>query len=382
MANTLPISDRRLLPIVEKFHAGERFTFEDGVLMYSSRDLPTLAALANARREALHGDKTFYNINLHINPTNTCFMSCKFCAFGRKAFDEKSYILTPEQIVERARAQAPAGVTEFHLVGGLDPRLKIEYYCGYLRALKQAFPHVHIKTLTPVEVVFIAKMSKLTIREVVERLREAGMDSMPGGGAEIFDPEVREAICEHKCDAEGWFETHRAVHALGMKSNCTMLIGHIEEHRHRVDHLLRLRAHQDEWATRGPGGELLSGFQCFIPLSFHPANTQFAHLPGPTGFDELLNIAVSRLMLDNIPHVKAYWITLGIKQAQAAQWCGADDMDGTVTHEEIYHDAGSDTPQMMPESELRRFIENCGRRPVQRDSLYNEVGAEAAAAGA
>jgi aminodeoxyfutalosine synthase len=290
-------------------------------------------------------------------------MSCRFCAFGRKAFNPESYIRTPEEIVERARRMMPAGCTEIHLVGGLDPRLKIDYYCGYIRALKAAFPEVHIKTLTPVEVVFIARMSKMTIGEVIERLAEAGMGSMPGGGAEIFDPEVREQICEHKCDAEGWFETHREVHRRGFKSNCTMLYGHIEQPHHRIDHLLRLRAHQDEYG----------GFQCFIPLSFHPANTEFKHLPPPSGFLELQTIAISRLMLDNIPHIKAYWIMLGIKQAQLAQWFGANDIDGTVVHEEIYHDAGATTPKGMTVEELCRIVRDCGRRPVQRNTVYEEV---------
>lgn len=358
-----PISDKRLKPIAEKVLAQERLSFEDGLLLYDTHDLPALGALANHVRERLHGDKTFFNINLHINPTNTCFMSCKFCAFGRKAFNPDSYILKPEEIVDRARRQMPVGCTEIHLVGGLDPRLKIEYYAGYIRALKEAFPDIHIKTLTPVEVVFIAKMSKMTISEVIERLAEAGMGSMPGGGAEIFDPEVREQICEHKCDAEGWFETHRELHRRGFKSNCTMLIGHIEQPRHRVDHLLRLREHQDTWG----------GFQCFIPLSFHPENTAFSHLPGPTGFLELQNIAAARLLLDNIAHIKAYWIMLGIKQAQIAQWFGADDMDGTVMHEEIYHDAGAKTPQGMTVSELKRLIRDCGRTPVLRNTLYKEL---------
>lgn len=371
-------SDKRLLPIIEKVYGGQRLSFDDGLLLYDSHDLPTIGHLANRVREGLHGARTYYNINLHINPTNTCFMSCKFCAFGRKAFNPDSYILTPEQIVDRARRILPEGATEIHLVGGLDPRLKIDYYCGYVRALKAAFPHIHIKTLTPVEVVFIAKMSKMTIRGVLEKLREAGMDSMPGGGAEIFDDEVRDQICEHKCDAAGWFETHREIHAMGMRTNCTMLIGHIEAPRHRVDHLLRLRAHQDEhargldarpWRT----GAVERGFQCFIPLSFHPANTAFAHLPGPSGFDELRNIAVSRLMLDNIPHIKAYWIMLGIKQAQVAQWMGANDIDGTVTNEEIYHDAGATTPKGLTVADIRRTIEECGRVPVERDSLYHEV---------
>ncbi len=368
----LRFSDPRLEPIAAKVASGQRLGFEDGLALYGSNDLPALANMANQVRERLHGNKTFYNINLHINPTNTCFMSCKFCAFGRKAFNPESYIRTPEEIVERARQILPEGASEIHLVGGLDPRLKIEYYCGYIRALKNAFPHIHIKTLTPVEVVFIAKMSKLTVRQVIERLAEAGMDSMPGGGAEIFDPEVREQICEHKCDASGWFETHREMHRMGFRTNCTMLIGHIEQARHRVDHLLRLRAHQDEWGSIGEGSAG-AGFQCFIPLSFHPQNTAFSHLPGPSGFDELRNIAVARLMLDNIPHIKAYWIMLGIKQAQVAQWLGADDIDGTVVYEEIYHDAGATTPKGMTVAQLRHQIRECGRTPVLRDSVYNEI---------
>jgi aminodeoxyfutalosine synthase len=360
---TIPVSDKRLLPISEKVQRGERLSFDDGLLLYESHDLPAIGAMANLVRERRHGAKTYFNINLHINPTNTCFMSCRFCAFGRKAFDEGSYIRKPEEIVERARRMMPEGCSEIHLVGGLDPRLKIEYYCGYIRALKDAFPAVHIKTLTPVEVVFIARMSKMTISEVIERLGEAGMGSMPGGGAEIFDPEIREQICEHKCDAEGWFETHRELHRRGFKSNCTMLFGHIEAPPHRIDHLLQLRAHQDEYG----------GFQCFIPLSFHPANTEFRHLPPPSGFLELQTVAISRLMLDNIPHIKAYWIMLGIKQAQLAQWFGANDIDGTVVHEEIYHDAGAKTPTGMTVEDLKRVVRECGREPVLRNTVYEEL---------
>lgn len=366
-------TNKNLSIIAEKVAAGERLAFEDGLALYASNDLLAIGQLANHVRERLHGDKTYFNINLHINPTNACFASCKFCAFGRKAFNDKSYILSAEEIVERARRSLPEGASEIHLVGGIDPRLKVDFYCNYIRALKNAFTHIHIKTLTPVEVVFIAKMSKLTVREVVHRLRESGMDSMPGGGAEIFDDEVREQICEHKCDAAQWFETHREMHKIGMRTNCTMLIGHVEEHHHRVDHLMRLRAHQDEWSTRDADGKLASGFQCFIPLSFHPENTAFSHLPGPTGFDELKNMAISRLMLDNIPHIKAYWIMLGVKQAQVAQWFGANDIDGTVVHEEIYHDAGARTPQGMTVEEIQRLVRECGRTPVLRDSLYNEI---------
>lgn len=359
-----PVSDQSLMPIAEKVLAGERLSFEDGLALYQSHDLPAIGALANHVREKLHGNKTFYNINLHINPTNTCFVSCKFCAFGRKAFDENSYILTSEDIVERAKKKMPQGCMEIHLVGGIDPRLKIEYYEGYIRSLKKAFPQVHIKTLTPVEVVFIARMSKMTVGEVIDRLQKAGMGSMPGGGAEIFDETIREQLCEHKCDTEDWFETHRELHTRGIKSNCTMLYGHIEGPEHRIDHLLRLRDHQDHYG----------GFQCFIPLSFHPANTGMSDLPGPSGFLELQTVAIARLMLDNIPHIKAYWIMLGIKQAQVAQWFGADDIDGTVVYEEIYHDAGALTPKGQSVADLEHQIKACGRTPVQRDSLYQEVG--------
>ncbi len=356
-------SDQKLIPIWEKVQAGKRLSFDDGLSLYASHDLPGLGMMANFVREKLHGSKTFYNINLHINPTNTCFMSCRFCAFGRKAFNSESYIRTADEIVERAKIMMPENCSEIHLVGGLDPRLKIEFYQDYISSLKKNFPQIHIKTLTPVEVVYIAKISKMTIEEVVQALVDAGMDSMPGGGAEIFDKEVRDQICEHKCDEDGWFATHRAVHKAGLRSNCTMLYGHLEEPRHRIDHLMKLREHQDEFG----------GFQCFIPLSFHPANTKLSHLPGPTGFLELQTFAISRLMLDNIAHVKAYWIMLGTKQAQVAQWFGADDIDGTVVYEEIYHDAGAKTPKGLSVDQIKYLITECGRVPTLRNSVYEEL---------
>lgn len=355
------MTDRTLSALAEKIEAGERLTFEDGMALSAAEDLLALGRLANRARERRWGDQAFYTINLHINPTNSCFASCRFCAFGRRAFDDKSYIRKPEEIVERARRLLPPGGCEIHLVGGLDPRLKLDYYCAYLRALKSAFPGVHLKTLTPVEVVFIAQVSKCTVREALERLRAAGMDSMPGGGAEIFDPEIRRQLCAHKCDTEAWFEVHRMLHEMGVPSNCTMLYGHIESARHRVDHLLRLRAHQDQW----------KGFQCFVPLAFHPANTELAHLPGPSAVLDLKTIAVARLLLDNIPHIKAYWISLGLKTAQTALWFGADDIDGTVIHEEVHHDAGADSPRGVDEQRLRELVTEAGRRPVRRDALYH-----------
>jgi len=359
----MPPTDPTLKVIAAKVEAGERLSYDDGLALYDTPNLLELGRLANLVRERLWGDRTFYTINLHINPTNSCFASCTFCAFGRKAFDPETYIRKPEEIVERARAMMPPGCLEIHLVGGLDPRLKIGYYCDYIRALKEAFPSVCIKTLTPVEVDYIARISKLSIGDTIDQLREAGMESMPGGGAEIFDPEIREQICAHKCDAEQWFAVHRYLHTHGIHSNCTMLYGHIEEARHRVDHLLRLRDHQDEFG----------GFNCFVPLAFHPANTDLEHLPGPTAMLDLKTLAVSRLLLDNIPHIKAYWISLGVKLGQTALWFGADDFDGTVIHEEIYHDAGAESPLGLTPTRIREFIHDAHRTPVLRDGLYREV---------
>ncbi len=357
------MTDSRLQAIREKVESGQRLDFGDGLALYEASDLLEIGRLANFVRERLWGPRAFYTINLHINPTNSCFASCKFCAFGRKAFDPDTYIRTPEEIVERARTLMPSGCLEIHLVGGLDPRLKIQYYCDYIRALKEAFPGVHIKTLTPVEVDYIARISKITMEETIDRLHEAGMNSMPGGGAEIFDPEIRDQICAHKCDTERWFAVHRYLHKNGIKSNCTMLYGHIEEARHRVDHLLRLRAHQDEHG----------GFNAFIPLAFHPAHTDLEHIEAPSAVMDLKTLAVSRLLLDNIPHIKAYWISLGVKTGQTALWFGADDFDGTVIHEEIYHDAGAESPRGLTPARIRELIRETGRTPILRDALYNEV---------
>ncbi len=379
-----------IAPIEQKLKRGERLSFEDGVALFEHPDFLEVGRLANRVRERLWGARTFYNVNLHINPTNSCVAHCEFCAFGRKPFDEAAYIRPPEEIVERARRLMPPRCTEIHLVGGLDPRLKIEYYCDCLRALKTAFPGVHIKALTPVEIHYIAKISGIEVRETLERLRRAGLDSMPGGGAEIFDPEIRERLCAHKCDASEWFEVHRILHAeMGLRTNCTMLYGHIEAPRHRVDHLLRLRDHQDRYAAiNGRGadkgqqgaregqqgaGEIRAGFQCFIPLSFQPANTALAHLPGPGGVDDLRTIAVARLLLDNIPHIKAYWVGLGPKLAQTALWFGADDLDGTVVCEEVFHDAGAPSPRGVTEDQLRALIREAGRTPILRDSHYNPL---------
>jgi aminodeoxyfutalosine synthase len=263
----------------------------------------------------------------------------------------------------RARVEAGDPLTEVHIVNGLHGGLPFDYYEELLRGLKRIKPSVHLKAFTAVEIFYFHQKFGLPVREVLERLRAAGMDSLPGGGAEIFAPRVRKKICDDKCTADQWLDVHRTAHRLGLRSNCTMLYGHIESDEDRVDHLLRLRALQDE----------TGGFQTFIPLAFHPDNNSLMRLPGPTGVEDLRLYAVSRLMLHNIPHIKAYWIMLGVKTAQTALWFGADDLDGTVQEERIYHMAGAETPQAMTPAEIVRLIANAGRVPVERDTLYNVI---------
>ncbi|GAB4312702.1 MAG: aminofutalosine synthase MqnE [Candidatus Sumerlaeia bacterium] len=352
--------------IETKIRRGERLTFDDGLFLATECDLHALGRLAHAVRLGRHGRKTFFNINLHINPANVCIAGCKFCAFGKKAFDENAYILQPEDIVRRAELQMPRGCSEIHLVGGLHPRMNLEYYCRFIRALRSHCPGVKIKALTAVEIEYAARLSKISISEALERLVEAGLDTLPGGGAEIFDEGIRSQLCDHKCDSATWIEVHRTAHRMGIKSNCTMLYGHVERPEHRVDHLLRLRALQDE----------TGGFQCFIPLAFLPENNDLSHLPRTTGHLDLRTVAVARLLLDNIPHIKAYWIMMGVKTAQLALLFGADDLDGTIVHEEIGHDAGSDAPQALSVHDICRLIREMGMEPVLRNSLYEELDLE------
>jgi aminodeoxyfutalosine synthase len=357
------IEDARLGPILEKIEAGARLSFEDGLTLYRTHDLLALGYMANRIRERLHGNVTYFNVNRHINPTDVCVASCRLCAFGKRAKDPRAYTMSLEQVWETAGKGWTEAVTEFHIVGGLHPELTLEWYCAMLRGLKQRFPQVHLKAFTMVEIAYLAQRERITVRETLERLIEAGVDSLPGGGAEIFSPRVRQIICDHKIDGEQWLEVARTAHRLGLRSNCTMLYGHIETDEDRVDHLLRLRALQDE----------TGGFVAFIPLAFHPANTALRHLPSTTGFQDIKNIAVSRLLLDNIPHIKAYWIMMTPRIAQIAQRFGADDIDGTVVEEKIYHDAGAATAQSLRRSELVRLIREAGREPVERDTLYRPV---------
>jgi aminodeoxyfutalosine synthase len=355
--------DSRLRPLAEKVMADARLDSDDALVLYRSRDILAVGWLANHVRERRHGNVAYFNVNRHINPTNVCVAACRLCAFGRKKGSDGAYTMALEEAFAAAGSGYSEAVTEFHIVGGLHPDLPFEYFLDLVRGLKQRFPQVHIKAFTMVEVAFFAKRYKLSIRGVLESLKDAGVDSMPGGGAEIFSERVRSIICDHKIDGQEWLDTARLAHQLGFKSNATMLYGHIENDEDRVDHLLKLRALQDETA----------GFQTFIPLAFHPANTPLQHLPTTTGMTDLKQIAVSRLVLDNFAHVKAYWQMMTPKIAQIALRFGADDIDGTVIEEKIYHDAGATTPQGLCRQELIRLIREAGRDPVERDTLYRPV---------
>ncbi len=352
-----------LQAIREKVEAGERLSFEDGVFLYESADLFTLGELANVVRERHNGNYAYYNVNEHLNPTNVCVYRCTFCAFRADLRSPKGYVMTDEQILERAAEADGRGATELHIVGGLHHQLPYEWYLNVVRIIHQHYPRLHLKAYTAVEWDWFHRMTGRPTRELLAEFKEAGLGSLPGGGAEIFHPEVRDQICEHKADAAEWIRIHREAHQLGLRSNATMLYGHIEEARHRVDHLIRLRELQDE----------TGGFQTFIPLAFHPDNTRLSHIQKASVLMDLKTMAISRLMLDNFRHIKAYWVMLGIKTAQLALSYGADDLDGTVVHERIYHDAGSDSPQELTVAEIRRLIEEAGRVPVERDTLYHEV---------
>src|SRR6266704_2607301 len=370
MANSIPATrhgfqtdDARLRPLADKVFARERLTLEDAVTLYQSADILALGWLANHVRERLHGNVAYFNVNRHINPTNVCVAACRLCAFGRKKDAPGAYTMALDEAFTTAASGYSEAITEFHIVGGLHPDLPFQYYLDLISGLKSRFPQVHLKALTMVEIAFLAKRAKLTIEETLLQLKSAGLDLLPGGGAEIFNERVRRVICDHKIDGDQWLDTARTAHRVGLKSNATMLYGHIENDEDRVDHLLKLRALQDE----------TGGFQTFIPLAFHPANTPLQHLFTTTGFADIKSIAVARLALDNFPHIKAYWQMLSPKIAQISLRFGADDIDGTVIEEKIYHDAGATTPQGMRRQELIRLIQEAGREPVERDTLYHPV---------
>ena len=347
-----------------KLQAGERLTFDDGERLFACPDLLAVGWLANREREKRHGARTYFNYNLRLEPTNVCEASCLFCSFARlKPGMPEAYTMSLEQAWDKLRLRADQPLTELHVVNGLNPDLPFSYYTDMLRGFKRIRPGIHLKCFTAVEIAFFADLYQMTDEQVLLELKAAGLDSLPGGGAEIFAERVRKKICHDKCGADRYLDIHRIAHRMGLKTNVTMLYGHIETMGERVDHMLRARALQDE----------TGGFQAFIPLAFHPDNNQMRKLPAPSGTDTLRVHAVARLMCDNIPHIKAFWIATGIELAQTALWFGADDLDGTVQEEKIYHMAGSPTPEGMTTAALSRLVRAAGREPVERDTFYNIV---------
>jgi aminodeoxyfutalosine synthase len=353
-----------LSDVAEKLDAGVRLDLEDGVRLFDTPDLLALGWLANRDRERRHAARTYYNYNIRIEATNVCVASCLFCAFARlKPGDADAYTMSLEEVWGKLRSRADQPLTEIHVVNGLHPDLPFDYYTEMLRGLKRIRPSIHLKCFTAVEIAFFADLYGMTDEQVLRELMAAGLDSLPGGGAEIFAERVRRKICHDKADADRWLSIHRLAHRLGMRSNVTMLYGHIETAAERVDHMIRARDLQEE----------TGGFQAFIPLAFHPDNNQMRKLPAPSAADTLRVHAVARLVVDNIPHVKAFWIATGVDVAQASLWFGVDDLDGTVQEEKIYHMAGARTPEAMTTGEIRCLIRAAGREPIERDTLYNIV---------
>lgn len=359
--------------IAEKVAARERLSFADGVRLFQSTDLLALGWIANRERERRHGARTYFNHNLRLEATNVCEASCLFCSFARlQEGMPGAHTMSVEQILNKLRQRGDQPVTEVHIVNGLHPGLPFSYYTDLLSGLKNVRPGIHLKCFTAVEIAFFADHYGKSDRQVLEELKAAGLDSLPGGGAEIFAPRVRQKICHDKCDGPRYLSIHRTAHGLGMRTNVTMLYGHIETVEERVDHLLQTRGLQDE----------TGGLQAFIPLAFHPDNNQMRKLPPPSASETLKVHAVARLVLDNVDHIKAYWISCGVEVAQTALWFGADDLDGTVQEETIYHMAGSSTPTALSTDDIEQLIRNAGREPIERDTLYNVVRVPAAFATA
>ena len=359
-----------LWAIDEKLRAGERLSFEDGVRLFASPDLLAVGWLANRDRERRHAARTYFNYNLRLEPTNVCEATCLFCSFSRlRPTDAAAYTMTLEQAWDKLRSREHQPITELHVVNGLNPELPFSYYTEMLRGFKRVRPSIHLKCFTAVEIAYFADLYGMSDEQVLRELQAAGLDSMPGGGAEIFAERVRRKICHDKCGADRYLAIHGIAHGLGLRTNVTMLYGHIETMEERVDHMLRTRAQQ----------ELSGGFQAFIPLAFHPDNNQMRKLPAPSAADTLRVHAVARLMLDNVAHIKAFWIATGVEVAQTALWFGVDDLDGTVQEEKIYHMAGSPTPEGMTTAQLTRLVRAAGREPLERDTLYNIVNVPPAA---
>ena len=348
----------------EKVEAGERLTYDEGVRLIRSRELMAVGAMANRVRERLHGDDAFFVRNMHLNPTNVCTADCKFCGFYRPYREKASgWTWSLERCMEEVRGRLDEPLTEVHIVGGHNPDYPYEFYLELLRGIRELRPEMHVKAFTAAEYDFFARRFKKPLDRVFEDFKKAGLGSLPGGGAEVLVERVRRALFPKKIDAERWLDVTRQAHGHGLRSNATLLYGHIETPEERIEHMCRLRELQDE----------TGGFLCFIPLAFHPENTELEHLPGPTGYDDLMTLAVSRLMLDNFPHIKAYWVMLTPRIAQTALNMGADCIDGTVVQERIVHMAGAQSPEGLDMPSLLQLIREAGREPVQRDSLYHEI---------
>ena len=353
-----------LQQIREKVERGERISAADGEHLFDPGvDLHAVGHLADSARRRRHGPRTYYNLNAHINPTNICIYRCALCAYSRDADDPTAYVLSEEEILARAAEAHAAGCTELHVVGGVHPEKPYSWYRGLLAAIHAAYPRLHLKAFTAVEIAWFAQLTGRSFEAILDDLREAGLGSLPGGGAEVFDPQVRNQISPRKANAQTWLAVHRAAHGLGIRSNASMLFGHLESIDHRIEHLVALRRLQDE----------TGGFMAFIPLVFHPENTRLSYLEKPSSLDALRTLAVSRLMLDNFDHVKAYWVTLGVGVAQTALGYGADDLDGTVSREAIHHEAGAESPQLLSLTRIRALIREAGLEPIERDSLYRPL---------
>jgi aminodeoxyfutalosine synthase len=363
----LAVQSHSLDDIKEKVERGERLSFEDGVRLLTSNRLLEIGMMADLVRQRKNGDHVYFIYNTHLNYTNVCYLDCKLCAFGLKPDDPRAYTLSLEQLEEKFKDIANKGFTELHIVGGVNAKLPFSYYENMIRLAKKHCPNIHVQAFTAVEIDYIARVAKISVEEAIERLREAGLGSILGGGGEIFDPEIRAVISGHKTDSDRWFSIHRKTHSLGMKSNASILYGHIESPEHVIDHLIRLRELQDE----------TGGFQSFFGFAFHPANTKLAEeykLTGETtGYYDLKLLAVARLMLDNFPHIRAFWMMIGMKLAQVSLSFGVDDLDGTVMEEQIVHAAGNKSVQMAPKEAFINMIREAGRIPAERDTLYNII---------
>ena len=352
--------------LAAKVRDGERLDEADALTCLTTPHILHLGKLANVVRRRLHGDIAYFNVNRHINPTNVCVYTynCKFCGFAALKGEEHAWEMSHEDVYAHAAKQGGNRVTEFHIVGGLHPDLSLDWYLEMLRGLKERFPDVHLKAFTAIEIGWFAQREKMSIAEVLLAMQEAGLGSLPGGGAEIFHEDVRAIICDGKLDSDEWIEVHRIAHGLGIRSNATMLYGHVEKPEHKVDHFMRLRSLQDD----------TGGFNAFIPLAYHPENNYMGLEYHTTGSEDLRHLASSRLVLDNFAHIKAYWVMVTPKLAQVALSFGADDVDGTVVEETIYHMAGAETEQQLTSKELCRIVREAGFEPVQRDTLYNPIG--------